>query len=93
MKFRNFPTITALIAGLVVVIFTIINRYTIEKTLIILACSMAGFYILGLVFKKLLNITAADTKKGTGNDEAEAEEGSETAGTAGVESVQGVVKK
>lgn len=78
MKFRNFPTITALVAGLVVVIFTIINRYTIEKTLIILACSMLGFYIIGLVVKKLLNITAAEIKKETGNDEAVAEEEPET---------------
>lgn len=63
MKFRNWPTIISLLSGFVVSIFTILNRYTIEKTLMILSVVMIIFFVIGLIIKKILNFAFEPSKK------------------------------
>jgi len=57
MKFRNLPSIIALVSGLFVCIITLIYQYPIEQALWILVIVMVTFYIIGIVLRKILNKT------------------------------------
>ena len=57
MKFRNLPSIIALVSGLFVCIITLIYQYPVEQALWILVIVMVTFYIIGIVLRKILNKT------------------------------------
>lgn len=54
---KYLPLIISLVAGLVVSIITIINRYNSITAIVIILGVLLGFYILGLIFKAILNAT------------------------------------
>lgn len=56
-KFQNVPAIITLIAGFVVSVIMIIEKYTLLDFLWILAVVMVSFYIAGIVLKFVLNKT------------------------------------
>lgn len=84
MKFRNIPTIISLISGFVVAIFTVLNSYTIDTTLVFLAIVMLMFYIVGLVIKIILNKAFEPPKKPQNEEQTEdgQEEEEQNEGTA-----------
>jgi len=57
MKFRNLPSIIALVSGLFVCIITLMYQYPVEQVLWILVMVMVIFYLIGLVLRKILNKT------------------------------------
>lgn len=56
-KFQNVPAIITLIAGFVVSVIMIIEKYSLLDFLWILALVMVSFYIAGIVLKFTLNKT------------------------------------
>ena len=57
MKFRNLPSIIALVSGLLVCIITLMYQYPVEQVLWILVMVMVLFYLIGFVLRKILNKT------------------------------------
>ena len=57
MKFRNLPSIIALVSGLFVSIITLMYQYPVEQVLWILVMVMVMFYLIGWVLRKILNKT------------------------------------
>ena len=57
MKFRNLPSIIALVSGLFVCIITLMYQYPVEQVLWILVMVMVIFYLIGLMLRKIINKT------------------------------------
>jgi len=69
MKFRNLPSIIALVSGLFVCIITLISQYPLEQVLWILVMVMVIFYLIGLVLRKILNKTFEEQSISDENDD------------------------
>jgi len=69
MKFRNLPSIVALVSALFVCIITLIYQYPIDQALLILAIGMVIFYLIGLVIRKILNKTFEERSISNENDD------------------------
>ncbi len=69
---KYMPLIISLVAGLVVSIITIINRYNSITAILIILGVLLGFYILGLIFRAILRATA------TKEEDVPAEDGEES---------------
>lgn len=81
MKFRNLPAIITLAGGFVLCIITLMNGYSIETSLLIMAIAMVAFYGIGLLVKMLLDRTVkkeeAEAEAAESKDDAEPVEGAE----------------
>jgi len=73
MKFRNLPSIIALVSGLFVCIITLIYQYPIEQALWILVIVMVTFYIIGIVLRKILNKTFEQHTISNENDNSDSD--------------------
>ena len=62
-KFRNVPAIITLLAGFVTSVVMIVNKYSLKPFLWILVLVMAGFYILGIIIRVILNKAFSDDKE------------------------------
>ena len=69
MKFRNLPSIIALVSGLFVCIITLMYQYPVEQVLWILVMVMVIFYLIGLVLRKILNKTFEEQSISDENDD------------------------
>ena len=69
MKFRNLPSIIALVSGLFVSIITLMYQYPVEQVLWILVMVMVIFYLIGLVLRKILNKTFEEHSISDENDD------------------------
>ena len=69
MKFRNLPSIIALVSGLLVCIITLMYQYPVEQVLWILVMVMVIFYLIGLVLRKILNKTFEEQSISDENDD------------------------
>jgi len=69
MKFRNLPSIIALVSGLFVCIITLMYQYPVEQVLWILVMVMVIFYLIGLVLRKILNKTFEEHSISDENDD------------------------
>ena len=69
MKFRNLPSIIALVSGLFVCIITLMYQYPVEQVLWILVMVMVIFYLIGLVIRKILNKTFEEQSISDENDD------------------------
>jgi len=69
MKFRNLPSIIALVSGLLVCIITLMYQYPVEQVLWILVMVMVIFYLIGLVLRKILNKTFEEHSISDENDD------------------------
>lgn len=54
MEGRNIPLIIMLSAGSVVSIACIAYDFSLEGTLLIVLCTLVGFYLIGQIIKKLI---------------------------------------
>lgn len=55
LKTKTIPALVMLMGGAVSSIVTYINHYTLENMLLIVLLSLIGFYILGMVLKKVFD--------------------------------------
>ena len=77
MKFRNLPSIVALVSALFVCIITLIYQYPIEQALWILVIVMVIFYLIGLMLKKILNKTFEEHSISNENDDSDSDSDSD----------------
>ncbi len=75
-KFRNVPALVTLLAGFVMAIFMILEKFTLMKFLWILVSVMIAFYVAGIVLRVILNKAFKDPETEDADD-AENEEGLE----------------
>ncbi|MDE6209684.1 MAG: hypothetical protein K2M73_08465 [Lachnospiraceae bacterium] len=54
-RFKYIPSIVMLLAGFIACITTIVNKYDIIETLIIILVVLVSFYIVGLIIRALFN--------------------------------------
>ena len=54
-RFKYIPSIVMLLAGFIACITTIVNKYDIIETLIIILVVLVSFYIVGLIIRVLFN--------------------------------------
>ena len=76
MKFRNLPSIIALISGLFVSIITLVYQYPVEQVLWILVMVMIIFYLIGFVLRKILNKIFEENTISDENDDSDTEDNS-----------------
>ena len=69
MKFRNLPSIIALVSGLFVCIITLMYQYPVEQVLWILVMVMVIFYLIGLMLRKIINKTFEEQSISDENDD------------------------
>jgi len=69
MKFRNLPSIIALVSGLFVCIITLMYQYPVEQVLWILVMVMVIFYLIGLMLRKIINKTFEEHSISDENDD------------------------
>ncbi len=74
-KFRNIPALITLLAGFIVAVFMIMEKFTLINFLWILICSMFGFYIVGIILRIILNKVFKDEDKNTDENEDNGENG------------------
>lgn len=77
-KFRNIPALVTLLAGFIISVVMIVQKYSLLHFLWVLVAVMAGFYIAGLLLRVILNKAFKDL-------ETEEEKTSEEEGTAAEE--------
>ena len=73
MKFRNLPSIIALVSGLFVSIITLMYQYPVEQVLWILVMVMVMFYLIGWVLRKILNKTFEEHSISNENDDSDSD--------------------
>ena len=76
-KFRNIPALVTLLAGFIISVVMIVQKYSLLHFLWVLVAVMAGFYIAGLLLRVILNKAFKDLE--------EEEKTSEEEGTAAEE--------
>ena len=90
-KFRNVPALVTLLAGFVMAIFMILEKFTLMKFLWILVSVMIAFYVAGIVLRVILNKAFKDPEtedaddadsKDADNADDTAEENADTTDTA-----------
>ena len=90
-KFRNVPALVTLLAGFVMAIFMILEKFTLMKFLWILVSVMIAFYVAGIVLRVILNKAFKDQEtedaddadsKDADNADDTAEENADTTDTA-----------
>ena len=69
MKFRNLPSVIALVSGLFVCIITLMYQYPVEQVLWILVMVMVIFYLIGLMLRKIINKTFEEHSISDENDD------------------------
>lgn len=72
MNTRPIPAIIMLIAGFITCIITMIQKFTVNESLIVLLISLISFYIIGGIIKKILDYFL-NPPKVESEEEAEAE--------------------
>ena len=90
-KFRNVPALVTLLAGFVMAIFMILEKFTLMNFLWILVSVMIAFYVAGIVLRVILNKAFKDPEtedaddadsKDADNADDTAEENADTTDTA-----------
>ena len=77
-KFRNVPAVITLLAGFVVSVIMIMNKFSLVNFLWVLVCVMAGFYVAGVIVRRILNKTfEALNKEEQSEDSDESDESGE----------------
>lgn len=87
LKTKSLPAILMLTGGAVSSIVTYVNHYSLKDMLIIVLLTLLGFYILGLLLKKLFDsfhmVIKSDSEQETEGEVIEKEHLSETQKAAG----------
>lgn len=81
-KFRNIPAIITLLAGFIVSVIMICQKYNLITFLWVLVLVMVVFYLAGIGIRILLNKTVADEEKKKASEEKEQEDQNNTEETA-----------
>ncbi len=84
-KFRNVPALVTLLAGFVIAVFMIIEKFTLMKFLWILVTVMIAFYVAGIVLRVILNKAFKDPEI---EDAEEAEDEEDSEGSENSEQVE-----
>lgn len=87
LKTKSLPAILMLTGGAVSSIVTYVNHYSLKDMLIIVLLTLLGFYILGLLLKKMFDsfhmVIKSDSEQETEGEVIEKEHLSETQKAAG----------